>query len=159
MRFTVSPSPRAVRIFFFVCGIIPCIYFTVLAVQSIPYGGKLFGTDRVLEFSLCETDESGDEKPRVFTSTVLEPTSVVYACGYLEIERPDPRLTTCLAFDLYRDSDLIVQYPEDYCTQKLSGYFSFAMVSRELRQPGKYRLAVFDPGVRTWHEYFAFTIR
>ena len=155
----MSPAPRAVRISFFVCGIIPCIYFTVLAVQSIPYGGKLFGTNRVLEFSLCETDEIGDEKPRVLTSTVLGPTSVVYACGYLEIERPDPRLTTCLGFDLYRDNDLILRYTKHYCSQKLSGYFSFAIGTRELRQPGEYRLEVFDPGVRTWHEYFAFTIR
>ncbi len=135
------------------------LVFTAFILAAIQGGGKIGGYTRVSNFSLCDSDRLINGKPRNLTSLVISPTSTIYGCGYLEIEKPVAGLSTCLLFNLWKDNNLIMRYPDAYCTQDGSGYFSYAIKSDELQLPATYKLEVFDEGKKNWITSVTFEVR
>ncbi len=145
------------KIFWISAALLVITFYVLAAIQ----GGGIIGgyTSSVSDFSLCDSDKSVAGSPRKLTTAVISPTSVVYACGYLEIDKPVAGLNTCLLFNLWRNNALLVRYPDAYCTQDGSGYFSYAIKTDELQVPAAYKLEVFDWGLRTWITSTTFEVR
>ncbi len=145
-----------IKLFWIATALLVITFFILAAIQG---GGKIGGYTRVLNFSLCDSDRFADGAPPKKTSSVMSPTSIIYGCGYLEIEKPVAGLSTCLLFNLWRDNKLILRYPDAYCTQDGSGYFSYAIKTDELQIPAAYKLEVFDQGSKNWTTSTTFEVR
>ncbi len=151
--------PRSTLVGMF-CVIAVLIVLTCFVLETIGGSGKTGGyTSKVLDFSLCTSDEFIEGRPRKLNSVVITPTSIIYACGYLQIENQIAGEPTCLLFDLQRNDRLILRYPDAYCTQNGSGYFIYAIKTNKLQVPAKYKLEVFDEGLKNWKENIAFEVR
>ncbi len=132
------------------------LLMAIMCVLIILTGGAPFGTMRVKDFTLCEADLR-DGKPQPLNSLVLKPTNVVYGCGYMTVEL-SVSTVQCLEFYLNRGIETIAQSVTNYCLPSHSQYFLYPFSSTQLRNPGKYRLYVYDPGSREWIESIAFEI-
>jgi hypothetical protein len=118
-------------------------------------GSPQFFPSHVRDFTLCQAN-SAIATPLPLSSSVLTPTSVVYACGYLEVSPPNFG-NLCLGFYLNRDKETVF-IPDYYCLPAQSQYFSYPIRTGELRTPGKYRLYVYNLGTRNWLESVPFDI-
>ncbi len=132
---------------------------TIFVIRVVQTGGNLAVNIQVDNLSLCSNEKSGDTVPKLLQSTILSPTSAVYVCGYLKIERPAPGPRICLKFDIWKNGNFALGYPEMYCSQDSSGYFSYAVRSDEFLLPGNYRIMIYSRSTPTWSESINFEIR
>jgi|WetSurMetagenome_2_1015567.scaffolds.fasta_scaffold99156_2 hypothetical protein len=75
------------------------IFLGISLVMMIARGGSLSGVMGIRNFTLCQAGYAGGT-PRPLASLILSPTTVVYACGYLDVS---------------------LSYPGDLCFYYLSG--------------------------------------
>lgn len=152
---SLSCERRLFRLVFGLGILAAAVSLSILCSLIIERGGILADPTRVEDFSLCQADIVGG-KPQPLTSLILTPTSVIYACGYLEISEPRP-WNMCLAFDLNRDRETIFR-SDSYCLPSHSQFFLYPIRTRGWGIPGKYRLYVYNVASRDWTESVAFEI-
>jgi hypothetical protein len=153
MPYLYALARKRVRLF-----VVLWILFIVLVCWSAFPNGIAGRNVQVQEFSLCEGEDFVNGKPQQLGSRVISPTSTIYACGYMRIEKPPSSFEECLSFYLYRNDKQVSAPLEDFCSRD-SVYFSHPLNTKALLTPGKYRLQVFDLASRVWSEYVFFEVR
>jgi hypothetical protein len=146
-----SAIPRPIR---FALGFAIAVLFVMIWICAL--GSPQFFPTHVRDFTLCQAN-STTATPSPLSSLVLTPTSVVYACGYLEVSPPNFG-NLCLSFYLNRDNETVFR-PDYYCLPAQSQHFSYPIRTGELRTPGKYRLYTYNLSTRNWSESVAFEIQ
>lgn len=114
------------------------ISFGIAEIIVFSRGGSLGGPIRIENFTLCQTDNT-DGTLRPLTSSILTPTTVVHACGYLDVSLLFPG-ELCLYYQLERHNKIVFRPDSYYCMPYRSQYFSFPVTTTELLTPGTYEI-------------------
>jgi hypothetical protein len=111
---------------------------------------------QVRDFTLCQSDAiNGKSAP--LDTLVLTPTTVIYACGYLEANAFAGRV--CLDAYLNKGTETVYSLKSSYCLPANSQCFTFPITTEVLRTPGQYRLYVYEVYSRLWLKSVPFEIR
>jgi hypothetical protein len=114
------------------------VFFSILLAIVIARGGTLSGVNGIKDFTLCQADNAG-EIPRPLGAIVLTPTTVIHACGYLDVSLSYPG-DLCFYYKLIKDNETVFRPQSYYCVLYHSQYFSFPVTTSELLVPGAYEL-------------------
>lgn len=147
---------RRRKLFRLMLGLAIVVSSGILLTLVIARGGSLTGAIRVKEFSLCQATTAGG-RPQPLSSLVLTPTTIIYACGYLETEGSFIG-RVYLRYYLNRGLETVFEPDSDYSLPFHSQYFSIPISTPVLLTPGEYRLYVFELGARSWLESVRFEI-
>jgi hypothetical protein len=133
-------SKRTLVILMLVLAIV--ISFGVMEIIALSRGGSLAGTIRIENFTLCQ-GEKADRTPQPLTSLIIRPTTVVHACGYVEVSLIWPS-DLCFYYQLEKQDDIVFRPHSYYCMPYRSQYFSFPITTTELLVPGTYKLYSYE---------------
>ena len=133
------------------------ISFGIMEIIALSRGGSLAGTIRINNFTLCQ-GENADGTPQPLTSLILKPTTVVHACGYLEVSLIYPS-KLCFAYEVLKNSQPVYSPYTRYCVPWRSQYISFPVTTTELLIPGVYELFTYPDAARNSSESVYFEIR
>ena len=133
------------------------ISFCIMEFIALSRGGSLAGIIRINNLTLCQA-EKADGTPQPLTSLVLNPTTVVHACGYLEVSLSYPR-KLCFSYELIKKNEAVFRPYTEYCVPWRSQYFSFPVTTSELLVPGTYELYTYTDAARDQPASVYFEIR
>jgi hypothetical protein len=147
-------SPKSMRVLKFVLGLALASLAIVLIWTLTHYENFSYGI-LVRDFTLCQADTI-DGKPKPLDTLVLTPTTVIYACGYLEANA----FAGQVCFDSYlnKGTETIYSLESYYCLPAHSQYFTLPIKAEALRIPGQYRLYIYEVYSRLWLKSVAFEI-
>jgi hypothetical protein len=133
------------------------ISFCIVEFIALSRGGSLAGTIRINNFTLCR-GEKADGTPQPLTSLILKPTTVVHACGYLEVSLIWPS-KLCFAYEVLKQREAVFRPYTRYCVPWRSQYISFPVTTTELLKAGVYELYAYPDADRDSPESVYFEIR
>jgi hypothetical protein len=133
------------------------VFFSIMLVLMGTRGGSLAGVIRIKNFTLCQVDNANGA-PRPLTSLIFTPTTVIHACGYLEVSLIYPS-KLCFAYEVLKQREAVFRPYTEYCVPWRSQYFSFPVTTTELLVPGTYELFTYTDAARDRPASVYFEIR
>lgn len=133
------------------------VFIGIAFVLAETRGGSLSGVMGIKNFTLCQADSAGGT-PRPLASLILSPTTVVHACGYVDVRVTYPA-DLCFYYQLEKGNETVFRPKAYYCVSYHSQYFSFPVTTTELLVPGAYELYTYPDAARDSPESVYFEIR
>lgn len=133
------------------------VSFSILLVLVSARGGSLSGVMGIKNFTLCQADITGGA-PRPLASLILSPTTVVHACGYLDVSLSYLG-ELCFYYQLIKENETVFRPKSYYCVPYHAQYFSFPVTTTALLVPGTYELYTYITIERDRAEGVYFEIR